>query len=75
MVQIVPSLAIGSFFRLAPVSLVCLHTPVEQKVNDGEKEEEVHQILKGMGSSNVVAVVSTLNRGLDSWSNRRNGSM
>lgn len=69
MVQIVSSLAIGNFFRLAPVSLTCLHTPVERKVNDGEKEEVLERFveyLNGRGSSNVVAVASTFNRGLDS---------
>lgn len=46
MVQIVPSLTIGNFFRLAPVSLTCLHTPIEQKVNDGEKEEVLERFIK-----------------------------
>lgn len=46
MVQIVPSLAIGNFFKLAPVSLTCPHTPIEQKVNDGEKEEALERFIR-----------------------------
>lgn len=39
MCQTVPALETGSSFRLPPMSWTCLHSPVEQKVNDAEKEE------------------------------------
>lgn len=53
------------------MSLIRLHSPIEQKVDDGEREgstvREVHQVIEGIESRTVeVVVASAFSRSPDS---------